>query len=239
MYFTICAGLLETDMTQSEIDRPDVQEKLNALHLAAAGDKWRIAQLMLRSLPRLLLGKKPTFLQSHEAKALAYEDIYIPIDPDEGMILYAYCRSNQAKRIIEFGSSFGISSIYLTAAIIDNGGGQFVGSELDPKKCNFVNDLFSDLGWSDTARIIPGDALQTFKTVGDKWDVLFLDGWKEFYLDIVELMEDRIREGGMVIAADVDKFKDATAPCVRYLYESPAFDAMKLQIGDGWILAVK
>jgi len=226
-------------MTQSEIDRPDVQEKLIALHLAAAGDKWRIARLMFRSLPRLLLGKMPTFQQSHEAKALAYADIYIPIEPDEGMILYAYCRSSQAKRVIEFGSSFGISSIYLTAAIIDNGGGQFVGSELDPKKCNFVNDLFSEFGWSDAARIIPGNALQTFKTVAGQWDLLFLDGWKDLYLDIVKLMEDNVREGGMVIAADVDKFKNATAPCVRYLYQSPAFDAMKLKIGDGWILAVK
>lgn len=226
-------------MTQSEIDRPEVQEKLIALHHAAAGDKWRIARLMLRSLPRLLLGKKPTFLQSHKAKALAYEDIYIPTSPEEGMILYAYCRSSQARRIIEFGSSYGISSIYLAAAIVDNGGGQFVGSELDPKKCDFVNDLFSELGWSDAARIIPGDALQTFKTVEGQWDVLFLDGWKDLYLDIVKLMEDRIREGGMVIAADVDKFKKDTAPCVRYLCESPAFDAMKLKIGDGWILAVK
>jgi len=141
-------------MTQPEIDRPDVQEKLISLHHASAGDKWRIARLMLRNLPRTLLGRKPAFLQSHEAKALAYEDIYIPIDPDEGMILCAYCRSSQARHIIEFGSSFGISSIYLTAAVIDNGGGRFVGSELDPKKCNFVNDLFSELGWSDSVEKI-------------------------------------------------------------------------------------
>jgi predicted O-methyltransferase YrrM len=141
-------------MLKSDIERPDVQEKLNKLHHAATGDKWRIARLMLRSLPGLLLGKKPTFLQSHEAKALAYKDICIPIDPEEGMILYAYCRSSQARRIIEFGSSFGISSIYLTAAIIDNGGSQFVGSELDPKKCDFVNDLISELGWSESVEKI-------------------------------------------------------------------------------------
>ncbi len=155
------------------------------------------------------------------------------------MLLYTLARSLSAKRIIEFGTSYGISSIYLTAAITDNGGGEFIGSELEKNKCDFANNMLAQIGFSDTARIIQGDALETFKSVSGNWDLLFLDGWKELYLDVFKMMENKLRVGGVVLAADIDKFKKDTLNFVDYVHESPDYDVVNMPIGDGFVFAIR
>lgn len=226
-------------MNESAITRTEVQQRLNDLHRAAKKDRWRFLGLILKNLPTLITGKKPALFKSHEAKAKALKNIYISISPAEGMLLYTLARSLGAKRIIEFGTSYGISSIYLTAAVIDNGGGEFFGSELDVNKCDFVNRMLSQIGFSDIARIIQGDALETFESVSGNWDLLFLDGWKDLYLDVFKMMENKIRVGGVVLASDIDKFKKDTLSFVDYVRESPNYDVVKMSIGDGFLFAIR
>lgn len=226
-------------MNEPSITRAEVQQRLNQLHRAAKRDKWRFLSLFLQNLPARITGKKPVRFESHEVKAKAFKNIYISISPAEGMLLYTLARSSGAKRIIEFGTSYGISSIYLTAAVLDNGGGKFIGSELEEHKCDFANRMLSEIGFSDIARIIQGDALETFKSVSGTWDLLFLDGWKSVYLDVFKIMENKIRVGGVVLAADIDKFENDTQNFVDYVHESPNYDVVTMPIGDGFIFAIR
>jgi predicted O-methyltransferase YrrM len=230
---------MEENMNEPVITRAEVQQRLNDLHRAAKKDRWRFLGLILKNLPILITGNKSALFKSHEAKAKTLKNIYISVSPAEGMLLYTLARSLGAKRIIEFGTSYGISSIYLTAAVIDNGGGEFFGSELDANKCDFVNRMLSQIGFSDIARIIQGDALETFKSVSGNWDLLFLDGWKDLYLDVFKMMENKIRVGGVVLASDIDKFKKDTLSFVDYVRESPNYDVVKMSIGDGFLFAIR
>jgi len=81
----------------------------------------------LPQLPRLLTGKG---IHWDRTKTDFYRDKYVPIEPDQGNLLYLIARSIQAKTIVEFGTSFGISTLYLAAAVRDNGGGKVIGTEL-------------------------------------------------------------------------------------------------------------
>jgi predicted O-methyltransferase YrrM len=51
---------------------------------------------------------------------------YIPVAEAFGRLLYLMARATRARTIVEFGTSFGISTIYLASALHDNGGGNLI-----------------------------------------------------------------------------------------------------------------
>ena len=60
------------------------------------------------------------------------KDQPLPVSRATGKLLYMLARSVRARTIIEFGTSFGISTLHLAAALRDNGGGRLIGSEFEP-----------------------------------------------------------------------------------------------------------
>lgn len=62
------------------------------------------------------------------------KDLWLPVSRETGALLYLLARSSRAQNIVEFGTSFGISTLHLAAALRDNGGGRLIGSEFEPSK---------------------------------------------------------------------------------------------------------
>ena len=120
------------------------------------------------------------------------KEAYIPIDRRQGKVLYLLTRATRAKRVVELGSSFGISTLYLAAAVRDQGEGSVVGSELEANKRVAATENLARAGHSDWAEIRPGDALESLATVKGPIDLLFLDGWKDLYLPMLELLEPKL-----------------------------------------------
>ena len=62
------------------------------------------------------------------------KDIYLAVSRETAVLLYMLARNARARSIVEFGTSFGISTLHLAAALKDNGGGRLIGSEFEPSK---------------------------------------------------------------------------------------------------------
>src|ERR1700744_5946141 len=62
------------------------------------------------------------------------KDIYLAVSEETARLLYMLARSCKARAIVEFGTSFGISTLHLAAAVRDNGGGRVIGSDFEPSK---------------------------------------------------------------------------------------------------------
>lgn len=102
---------------------------------------------------------------------------YLNISPEFGQFLYVCARARQARRIVEFGTSFGVSSIYLAVALRDGGGGQLIGTELEPAKAQRARDNLAAAGLDDIVDIRVGDALETLRDdIGGAVDLVLLDG---------------------------------------------------------------
>ena len=110
--------------------------------------------------------------------------MYIPVSREQGALLYLIVRAINARRVVEFGSSFGISTIYLTTAVMDNMQsnpgtfGQVIGSELEPHKHAVATQNLEAAGLSDIAKILLGDAMERFQTV-EAPEGLGAAGWLE------------------------------------------------------------
>ena len=109
-----------------------------------------------------------------------FHDVYIPVSREQGALLYLIVRAINARRVVEFGSSFGISTIYLATAVMDNiqsypgTFGQVIGSELEPHKHAVATQNLEAAGLSDIAKILLGDAMERFQTVEAPVDLVLL-----------------------------------------------------------------
>lgn len=140
------------------------------------------------------------------------KDFPLAVSRETGLLLYMLARSSGARTIVEFGTSFGISTLYLAAALRDNGGGVLITSEFEPSKVERARGNLTAGGLIDLVEIRQGDALQTLSVdLPETIDLLLLDGAKALYPDILDLVESRLRPGALIVADNADYSPDYLA----------------------------
>jgi predicted O-methyltransferase YrrM len=133
------------------------------------------------------------------------KEFYLAVSPDTARLLYMLARSTRARSIVEFGTSFGISTIHLASALRDNGGGGLIGSEFEAAKVAKARENLRTAGLSDLVEIREGDALETLaRELPDTIDVVLLDGAKGLYSKVLSLLEGRLRAGALIVADNAD-----------------------------------
>jgi len=163
------------------------------------------------------------------------KDFALPVSRETGALLYMLARNCGARTIVEFGTSFGVSTLHLAAALRDNGGGRLITSEFEPSKVARARDNLTAGGLADLVEIREGDALKTLSAdLPETIDLLLLDGSKALYLDILGLVEGRLRPGALIVADNADHSPDYLAR-VR----SPASGYMSTPFGEDVELSMR
>jgi predicted O-methyltransferase YrrM len=140
------------------------------------------------------------------------KDIPLAVSRETGALLYMLARSCGARTIVEFGTSLGISTLHLAAALRDNGGGHLITSEFEPSKVARARDNLATGGLIDLVEIREGDALQSLSVdLPETVDLLLLDGAKALYPEILSLLESRLRPGAFIVADNADYSPDYLA----------------------------
>jgi predicted O-methyltransferase YrrM len=138
--------------------------------------------------------------KDYRALYRTYADNFLNVSADFGRFLYMCARARKAKRIVEFGTSFGISTIHLACALRDGGGGHLIGSELEPTKAKRARENLAAAGLADLVEIRVGDALETLQGgIDGDVDLVLLDGAFSLYLPVLKLLEPHLRDGAFVI----------------------------------------
>jgi predicted O-methyltransferase YrrM len=172
-----------------------VRTVLNRLFTAAAHDdetpRWRKQGLSWETA-------------NAQERADASESTYMPISPQGGDLLYILARAKRTKIMVEFGTSYGISTIYLAAAAADNGSGHVVSTELNAAKAAAARVNLAEAGLADHVTILLGDAMTTLNDIPGPIDLVLLDGWKELYLPLLRSLESRLASGALIVADDIN-----------------------------------
>lgn len=133
------------------------------------------------------------------------KDMPLPVSRETGALLYMLARSSHATSVVEFGTSFGISTLHLAAALRDNGGGALITTEFEPSKVARARRNLEEGGVADLVEIREGDALLTLAAdLPARIDLLLLDGAKALYPDVLGLLESRLRPGALIVADNAD-----------------------------------
>lgn len=228
-------GAATMDKTKNSLKDPQVAATLDRLHEAARGDRWKFAAIMPKVLFGVMRGKK--FFEAMSPELMA--DVYIPVSREQGKFLYLVARTIGAKRIVEFGTSFGISTIYLAAAVRDNGGEIVIGTELEPGKYEKALAHIAEAGLSDFVDVRLGDAIETLQEVPEPVDMVLIDGWKDLYLPIVKLLTPKLRPGAVVLGDNIYTFRKSLRPYVEYMQSGEnGFESETLSLADGFEYSV-
>lgn len=163
---------------------------------------------------------------------LSAGELYLAVPRATAHLLYIIARGARARTVVEFGSSFGISTLHLAAAVRDNGGGRVVGTEFEPGKVAAVRRNLAQAGLDDLTEIRDGDALETLgHDLPDEVDLVFLDGAKNLYLPVLERLESHLRPGALLVADNAEDAPDYVERIQRDGYVSTGLIDHRVSIG--------
>jgi predicted O-methyltransferase YrrM len=165
-------------------------------------------------------------------RADTLQDIYMPVSPNAGRLLYALVRGCRPETVVEFGTSFGISTIHLAAAVTDNGSGRVVTTELSDRKATAARQNLEQAGLAGVVTILEGDALETLASVTGPVGLVLLDGWKELYLPVLRLLQPRLTPGALVIADDTS-YESAAGYLAHVRDPGSGFVSVDFPVDDG------
>jgi predicted O-methyltransferase YrrM len=186
---------LTTAPVSSLLDRLFTEAEASSAELAAT---W--AQIPAEERAALMSSKA-----NYRALYTEMKDVPLAVSRQTGALLYMLARATNARIIVEFGTSFGVSSLHLAAALRDNGGGRLITTEFEPSKVARARANITAGGLSDLVEIREGDALETLAhDLPMPIDLVLLDGAKGLYPDILALLEEHLRPGAFILADNAD-----------------------------------
>ncbi|WP_394824381.1 O-methyltransferase [Pendulispora albinea] len=190
---------MKTPMRDAAIE--SVLRRLYGMH------QRQTPSLLFHFLPRMVLHriKGTRYLEFDDR---FFRDKLVALDRDKNEFNYAMCRALRARRVVEVGTSFGVSTLYLAAAVRENvaaygGGGVVIGTELEPSKVAAARANFQQAGVSQYVDLREGDALTTLEDVGGEVDFVLVDTWIAVAKPALERLVPRLRPGAVVVCDQV------------------------------------
>ncbi|KAF5645469.1 O-methyltransferase [Fusarium sp. NRRL 52700] len=198
---------------------------------------------LLRDLHKQALDEPPYV--STDGPASTALDKFVALDPDKCAYVYLLLRSMKARFVVEAGTSFGVSTIYLALAISQNAvsqPGKVIATENEPTKAVKARKYWSQAG-DDIEKFIElreGDLRETLKTdLPEQVDFLLLDIWTPLALPTLKLVKPHMKPGATVVADNTEAAKAGYKDLMAYL-EDPTngFKLTTLPYSGGLLVAV-
>lgn len=167
-----------------------IEETLTQLYKDAKYDSLRMMKSVAKNIFRPI---QPADLK----------ELYLSISKEQGENLKQLVTDNKLKNIIEFGTSFGISTLFLAQAAIETAG-HIITTELIESKAQKAIENFKKAGVNDLIELRIGDALETLKNHTAPIDLLLLDGWKDLYLPLFQMLESNFHANTIIYVDNAD-----------------------------------
>ena len=180
----------------SPLNDPKLEALLNRLH-AKSNSQMDETITYFKKREREITIDQAGFYDENMYRFLS--DKMVALDRDKAEFCYLLCRSLSATRVVEAGSSYGVSTLYLAAAVRDNQveNGLVIGTEYEPRKVEIAKTNFKKAGLSEFVELREGDLRQTLRDVGGPVDFMLVDIW-EVAQPALELVSPRLRPGAIV-----------------------------------------
>jgi predicted O-methyltransferase YrrM len=174
-----------------------------------------------------------------QARYEIYGGAPLAIKRPVGELLYLLVVGARARTIIEFGTSLGISTIYLAAGLRDSGGGSLVTTELLESKAHAARENLAEAGLDDLVDVRVGDARDTLRNLGADIDFLFLDGRNDLYLELLRALEPRLAPSALV-AADLSAEDPDLLPYLKHVRDpASGYLSVAVPLDDGVELSLR
>lgn len=162
------------------------------------------------------------------------------LDQDKARFCYLLCRAVGARRVVEVGTSFGVSTIYLAAAVRENGDdGVVIGTEWEAAKVSAARGNLRRAGLGDVVEVREGDVRDTLRDVGGEVDFVLMDIWAPLARQALDLLTPQLGRGATVVCDNVVRFRREYRDYLE-LVRHPAngFQSATLPFAGGFELSI-
>jgi len=187
---------------------------------------------------------KTDFTQTERGKAILADKL-VALDRNKAEFCYALCRGLNARCVVEAGTSFGVSTIYLAAAVRDNANGVeprgvVIGTEHESTKARAARENFAAAGVAEFVDLREGDLRETLKHIESRVDFMLIDIWVPMARPALECVAPRMRVGSMVVCDNTARFRKTYRDYFDFLNDpANCFLTMTLPFAGGLELSVK
>ena len=232
-------------MPSTPVLDPRAQAVVDRLHL----ESERQARAMARAARRRGLdrrvrrGDTTDYTQTPAGKAFLADKL-VALDRDKAEFCYALCRAVGARRVVEAGTSFGVSTVYLAAAVRDvtppGLTGVVIGTEHEPAKARVARETFSAAGVADFVDLREGDLRETLRSIDGPVDFMLVDIWIPMARPALALVAPRMRVGAVAVCDNTKAYREAYGEYLGFLADpANGFVTMTLPFGGGLEMSVK
>ncbi len=219
-----------------------IDELLDRLYAKSAGQSQELTSYFSA------WAEEPSFNRDRRFDARTNQflsDKLVAIDRDKGEFCYQICRALGARRIVEAGTSFGVSTLFLAAAVRDNrrqncGDGVVIGTEYEPQKARMARATFAEASLSELIDLREGDIRDTLVDMAFPVDFMLVDIWAPMARPALEMVAPRLRTGAVVICDNTEQFREAYREYFEFV-DDPAnhFRTMTLPFEGGLEFTVR
>jgi predicted O-methyltransferase YrrM len=173
--------------------------------------------------------------------ALDRDTLLLTVGEEPARFLHALAVARGAKHILEIGTSYGYSTLFLASAA-KTSGGTLTTLELSPEKQAYARSMLTRAGLSDSVNWCLGDAVQIIQDLDGPFDFVLLDLWKELYIPCLERFYPKLAPQGIIVAdnmlhpplhrAEAEAYRAAVAA-------KPDLQSVLLPIGSGMELSCR
>ena len=155
------------------------------------------------------------------------------IGPETGQFLNILVHSLTAPRILELGTSFGYSAIWLAEAARATGG-HLTTLEIDPERSAHALDMSTQAGLSPLVDFQIGDAVTLIGNIPDRFDFVFVNLRKDLYLPSLEAFHSRLAPGAVIVANNIVRPGGPELEAyVQAVRAKPGISSTLLPVGSG------
>lgn len=128
----------------------------------------------------------------------------LAIGPSTGRLLYDLIAGLEIRSVLEVGTSYGYSTLWLAHALRETGG-RLTTIELADYKSDHAREQLRAAGLDDVVDFRTGDALEIIPTLEGPFELAFVDLWKDLYIPSAERFLPKLSPGALVIADNMLK----------------------------------
>ncbi len=168
----------------------------------------------------------------------------------QGRLLSMLAHMIQPKRVLEIGTYTGYSALCFAEGLQE--GGKVTTVDVNEELEEFVQSYIEKANCSDKVEYIVGDAMEVIAHLDEQFDLVFIDADKKNYCNYYELVFDKVKSGGYIIAdnvlwsgkvlEDYDSLDRETKILMDYnkmVHEDERVQEILLPIRDGLMIARK
>lgn len=169
------------------------------------------------------------------------DDFLLPVGGDVGDFLRSLAIGRGAKTLLELGTSYGYSTLFLADAARQTGG-KVITIDTEGHKQDHARAMLEKAGLADYVEFICGDALEVVPQLSGPFELILLDIWKNLYVPCFEAVYPKLAEEG-VIATDNMIYPEGARDSARALRKAAQakddLQTVLLPLGSGIELSIR